>query len=55
MTVGMEFVELVVRKDLLDELPQNNLLAVLKTASLLLFDALDQILAGGGTLKIVFS
>ena len=53
--LGMEFVKFVVRKDLLDELPQNNLLAILKTASLLLFDALNQLLAGGRTLKIVFS
>ena len=51
----MKFVELVIRKDLLDELPQNNLLTILKTASFLLFDAFNQLLAGGCALKVVFS
>lgn len=51
----MEFVEFVVGKDLADELPQNDFIAVLLALGLLGFDSLDQVLSRSGLLEVVFS
>ena len=52
---SMKFVEFVLRENLPDELPQDNLLPVLKPVGFLLLDALNQVLPGGGSLEVVFS